>query len=105
MMKDAEIQGIAKKALEAQLARRAVIDCVAHSEEDFDGASVVQVDALVEPPDASAEDRLAVIMAIRARLSDYGDDRFVFLRIRGQNENLDTDEDEDDDPDPQERAQ
>jgi hypothetical protein len=81
MVHDAEIQKIAESVLATRFAPQRFLNCEAHSEEDFDGESVVRVKAVLAEPIHDPAPRLDATLAIRDELHNRGDDRYVYLDL------------------------
>jgi hypothetical protein len=94
MMPDADLQEIAARVLEKQLASSKIVECRVKTELDFDGEVIVRVTAVSEIPVDDARLRLAANTAIQDELRRRGDDRYVFLDIEVSSEQPDEEEDD-----------
>lgn len=100
MIHDAEIQKIAASVLANRFAPQHFLNCEAHSEEDFDGASIVRVKALLSEPIDDPAERLDATLAIRKELHSRGDDRYVYLDLDVPGDDGSCDEGEEDEETP-----
>jgi hypothetical protein len=100
MIHDAEIQKIAASVLANRFTPQHFLNCEAHSEEDFDGASIVRVKALLSEPIDNPAERLDATLAIRNELHNRGDDRYVYLDLYIPGDEISYDEGEEDEETP-----
>jgi hypothetical protein len=80
MMTEAEIRKIVSEVMQARFANRGLVNSDVVLDEDFDGDKIIRVTAhFNRPPEDTAESLFDARDAIRARLIEAGDNRFVFV--------------------------
>ncbi|MGB7973001.1 MAG: hypothetical protein WCF81_01335 [Roseiarcus sp.] len=80
MTTEAEIRKIVSEVMQARFASRGLTGSDIVFDEDFDGDKIVRVTAhFNQRPDDTAESLFDARDAIRARLIEAGEDRFVFV--------------------------
>ena len=77
-MTDDQIATVATEILKRAFKELGFEDAVVRSEEDFDGASIIRVEAHATHP-VPVKRLTTALHEIRSRLIDRGEDRFVFL--------------------------
>jgi hypothetical protein len=81
MTTEASIREIVLDELRTRFANRGLVNADVVFDEDFDGDKIVRVTVhFSEPREQAAESLFDAADAIRARLIEAGDDRFVFVR-------------------------
>jgi hypothetical protein len=80
MTTEAAIRDIVSEVMKARFANRGLVTSDVVFDEDFDGDKIVRVTAhFNQRPEETAEPLFDAADAIRARLIEAGDDRFVFV--------------------------
>ena len=81
MIAEAEIRRIVSEVMQARFANRGLVHSDVILDDDFDGEKIVRVTAhFARRPGDAAASLFDARDAIRARLIEAGDDRFVFVR-------------------------
>lgn len=81
MVTDADIRNIVSEIMQSRLASRGLVSSDIVFDEDFDGDKIIRVIAhFNRPPEDTAKPLFDARDAIRARLIEAGDNRFVFVR-------------------------
>jgi hypothetical protein len=97
MATEAAIRDIVSEVMSARFANRGLVNSDVVFDEDFDGDKIVRVTAhFNQRPEDTAEPLFDAADAIRARLIDAGDDRFVFISrdYPGASDERDSEEEE-----------
>jgi hypothetical protein len=80
MMAEAEIRRIVSEVMQARFANRGLVNSDVVLDNDFDGDKIIRVVAhFNRRPGDTAESLFDARDAIRSRLVEAGDDRFVFV--------------------------
>jgi len=79
MMKDVEIDALAKQVFQQRAPGRRLIGLRVQSEEDFNGDQVVRVFAETDAPVLDPRDRLALALGIEDAMAERDDRRSVIL--------------------------
>jgi hypothetical protein len=80
MTTETDIRKIVSEVMQARFANRGLASSDVDFDEDFDGDKIVRVTAhFYQRPEDRAESLFDAADAIRARLIEAGDDRFVFV--------------------------
>ena len=79
MSTEAEIQKIVSDVMQSRFANRGLVNSDVGFEEDFDGEPIIRVTAHFDRRRDVGESLFDAADAIRARLINAGDDRFVFV--------------------------
>jgi hypothetical protein len=81
MSTDAEVRNIVSEVMHSRFAGRGLVSSDIAFDEDFDGDKIIRVTVRFnQRPEGSAESLFDARDAIRARLIEAGDNRFVFVR-------------------------
>lgn len=81
MTSEAEIRNIVSEVMQSRFANRGLVGSDILFDEDFDGDKIIRVTAHFDRrPKDTAESLFDARDAIRARLIEAGDNRFVFVR-------------------------
>lgn len=79
VMTDDQITEIVTKVLRREFKGLGLERVLVNSEEDFDGDSIIRVNAKLKDGTAPADRLAKALHDIRSELIDRGEDRFVFL--------------------------
>lgn len=90
-MTDDEIRRIVMKVLRREFKGLGFEDAEVYSDEDFDGASIIRVDARLKTGRAPIKRLTNALHEIRSELIEKGEDRFVFLSSAPDDEFVDED--------------
>ncbi len=95
MTTETTVREIVSEVLRARFANLGLVNSDVEFEEDFDGEKIVRVTAHFDRREDLGESLFDAADAIRARLIDAGDDRFVFVRrdYPGSSEEEESDDD------------
>lgn len=81
MTTEAEVRNIVSEVMQSRFASRGLVGADIVFDEDFDGDKIIRVTAHFDRrPEDRAESLFDARDAIRARLIEAGDNRFVFVR-------------------------